>query len=58
VTNGADTETSILWRIILVLVGFGMSSLGFVLVMTVFLSFIGLPLFIVGAALMQAQASR
>jgi hypothetical protein len=58
VTNGTDTDTGILWRIILVLVGFGMASMGFVLVMTVFLAFIGLPLFIVGAALMQAQESR
>jgi hypothetical protein len=56
--DGTTTETGILWRIILVLVGFGVASLGFVLVMTVFLSFIGLPLFIVGAALMQAQASK
>ena len=56
--DGTTTETGILWRIILVLVGFGLASLGFVLVMTVFLSFIGLPLFIVGAALMQAQASK
>jgi hypothetical protein len=58
VTNGTDTDTGILWRIILVLVGFGMASMGFVLVMTVFLSFIGLPLFVLGAALMQAQESR
>jgi hypothetical protein len=56
--DGTDTETGILWRIILVLVGFSVASLGFVLVMTVFLSFIGLPLFIVGAALMQAQESK
>jgi hypothetical protein len=57
-TDGIDTGTGIVWRIILVLVGFGIASLGFVLVMTVFLSFIGLPLFILGAALMQAQASK
>jgi hypothetical protein len=56
--DGTTTETGILWRIILVLVGFSVASLGFVLVMTVFLSFIGLPLFIVGAALMQAQESK
>jgi hypothetical protein len=56
--DGTTTETGILWRIILVLVGFGVASLGFVLVMTVFLSFIGLPLFVLGAALMQAQESR
>jgi hypothetical protein len=56
-TDGTSTQTGILWRIILVVVGFGLASLGFVLVMTVFLSFIGLPLFIIGAALMQAQQS-
>ena len=57
-TNGTSNEPGILWRIILALVGFGMASLGFVLVMTVFLSFIGLPLFILGAALIQAQESK
>jgi hypothetical protein len=56
-TDGTSTQTGILWRIILVVVGFGVGALGFVLVMTVFLSFIGLPLFIIGAALMQAQQS-
>ena len=44
-----------LWRIILVLVGFGVAMVGWLLVLSVILSFLGLPLFIVGLALMQAQ---
>lgn len=50
-----STETSLPWRIILVLVGFGVAMLGWVLVLTIILSFIGLPLFMFGIALMQAQ---
>lgn len=56
-TNGTRSETGILWRIILVLVGFGVAALGWTLIMTAILSFIGLPLFIVGLALVQAQES-
>jgi len=44
-------------RLVLVLVGFGIAMLGFSLMLTVFLVFIGLPLFIVGLAIMQAQES-
>jgi hypothetical protein len=41
--------------VLLALAGFSVAALGWALVMTVFLAFIGLPLFIFGAALMQAQ---
>lgn len=51
----ASTDTGLLWRIILVLVGFGVAMLGWVLVMTALLAFIGLPMFLFGLALMQAQ---
>jgi hypothetical protein len=54
-TNSEREETSILWRIILVFVGFTIALLGFGLVMSVFLVFIGLPMFIFGLALAQAQ---
>jgi hypothetical protein len=45
----------ILRRLLLAFVGFGIAMLGFSLMLTVFLVFIGLPLFIVGVAIMQAQ---
>ena len=48
-------ETSLLWRIILVMVGFGIAITGFALILTALMAFIGLPLFIFGLALMQAQ---
>lgn len=48
-------ETSLVWRLILVGVGFGVAMLGFTLILTALLAFIGLPLFILGLALMQAQ---
>ena len=51
-------KPSLFWRLLFVFVGFTLASLGFGLVMSVFLAFIGLPLFVVGAALMQAQESR
>lgn len=51
----ASDDYGLLWRIILVLVGFGVAMVGWLLVLTVILSFIGLPLFILGLALMQAQ---
>jgi hypothetical protein len=56
-TNDTRSGTGVLWRIILVVIGFGLAALGWSLVMTVILSFIGLPLFILGLALMQAQES-
>lgn len=52
-----SNEPGLLWRVILVLVGFGVATVGWLLVLTVILSFIGLPLFIFGLALMQAQES-
>ncbi|HEX5949671.1 MAG TPA: hypothetical protein VFZ96_01620 [Actinomycetota bacterium] len=39
----------------MILIGFDIAVLGWTLVMSVFLAFIGLPLFIFGLALMQAQ---
>jgi hypothetical protein len=56
-TNHTRNETSFLWRVILLVVGFSMAALGFSLVLSVFLVFVGLPLFIFGLALMQAQAT-
>lgn len=53
--SAAPAETSLLWRIILVMVGFGIAITGFALILTALMSFIGLPLFIFGLALMQAQ---
>jgi hypothetical protein len=38
-----------------VLIGFGMALTGWLLILSIFLSFIGLPLFIFGLALMQSQ---
>lgn len=48
-------EPSLVWRLVLVGVGFGVAMLGFTLILTALLAFIGLPLFIFGLALMQAQ---
>jgi len=42
---------------VLALIGPGIAALGWTLVMTVFLVFIGLPLFIFGLAIAQAQES-
>jgi hypothetical protein len=54
-TNHTSNEPNGLWRVILLVVGFTMAALGFSLVLSVFLVFVGLPLFIFGLALMQAQ---
>jgi hypothetical protein len=56
-TNHTRTEPSALWRVILLVVGFSMAALGWSLILSVFLVFVGLPLFIFGLALMQAQAT-
>jgi hypothetical protein len=56
-TNDTRSDTSIFWRIILVLMGFALAMLGSVLILSVFLAYIGLPLFIFGMAHMQAQES-
>jgi hypothetical protein len=56
--RGAGTkvgsEIGVLWRILLVVIGFAVATAGWALVMTAILSFIGLPLFIAGLALMQS----
>ena len=54
-TTAAPADTSLMWRIILVMVGFGIAMTGFALILTALMAFIGLPLFIFGLALMQAQ---
>jgi hypothetical protein len=43
-------------RLFWVSVGFGVMVTGFALALSVFLVFIGLPLFVLGLALMQSQA--
>jgi hypothetical protein len=53
--TATPADTSLLWRIILVMVGFGIAITGFALILTALMAFIGLPLFIFGLALMQAQ---
>jgi hypothetical protein len=53
-TNGQPEEIGLLWRIILIFVGFSIAVLGFSLIMSVILSFIGLPLLFVGFALVEA----
>ena len=45
----------LLGRLLVVAVGFGLALTGWMLMMTVFLVFIGLPLFFVGLAVMQTQ---
>jgi hypothetical protein len=56
-TNEKRDDPSILWRLVLAAVGLGIAFAGWSLIMTAFLSFIGLPLFIFGLALAQAQES-
>ena len=48
-------EIGLLWRVILVMLGFGLALTGWLLILTIFLSFLGLPLFMFGLALMQSQ---
>ena len=45
----------LLGRLFLVAIGFGLAFTGWMLMMTVILVFIGLPMFIFGLAVMQAQ---
>lgn len=54
--GGTATEPGIgpVWRILMVVVGFGLATAGWSLIMTAFLSFIGLPLFVFGLALVQS----
>lgn len=56
-SNDTGSDRSILGRIVLALIGLGIAALGFTLAMTLFLVFIGLPLFILGLAIAQAQES-
>jgi len=56
-SNDTGSDRSILGRIVLALMGLGIAALGWTLMMTVFLVFIGLPLFIFGLAIAQAQES-
>jgi hypothetical protein len=51
----ASGQPGPLWRLVVVAMGFGIAITGWMLILTVFLSFIGLPLFMVGLALMQSQ---
>ena len=51
----SSRQPGLLWRVVLVAMGFGMAVTGWMLILTVFLSFIGLPLFMFGLALMQSQ---
>lgn len=44
----------VLWRAVFVGVGFGIAVTGFTLILSVFLSFIGLPMFLFGLAMMEA----
>jgi hypothetical protein len=55
--NASDrsAEPSIVWRVLFVIIGASLAIAGWALVMSVFLAFIGLPLFIFGLALVQAQ---
>ena len=48
-------EPGLLWKLVLVAMGFGIALTGWMLILTVFLSFLGLPLFMFGLALMQSQ---
>jgi hypothetical protein len=54
-SNDKEGDRSILGRIVLAFIGLGIAALGWALVMSVFLVFIRLPLFIFGLALAQAQ---
>ena len=47
-------EPGLLWRFLCVVIGAGLVVTGWALVMTAILSFIGLPVFIFGLALMQS----
>ena len=53
--GAAPGQPGLFWRVVLVAMGFGMAVTGWMLILTVFLSFLGLPLFMFGLALMQSQ---
>jgi hypothetical protein len=48
-------DPSALWRVLFVALGASLAITGWAVAMTVFLAFIGLPVFIFGLALVQAQ---
>jgi hypothetical protein len=50
-----EFSPSLVGRLLVVAVGFGLALTGWMLMMTVFLVFIGLPLFFFGLAVMQTQ---
>ena len=49
------TVEHLLARAIVVLIGFGIGSAGFMLMLSIFLVFIGLPMFIFGLAVMEVE---
>jgi hypothetical protein len=51
----SSEKPSLLWRLILFFLGLGLVMLGWPLVVSAVGAFIGLPLIIIGLALMQAQ---
>ncbi|MGZ8604535.1 MAG: hypothetical protein ACXWYQ_07085 [Actinomycetota bacterium] len=55
---GVEQEIGVLWRILLVTAGSALAMSGWALIMTALLSFIGLPMFIVGVALIQSAERR
>jgi hypothetical protein len=56
-TNETSDDRGILWRLVLAVIGLVLAFAGWSLIMSAFLSFIGLTLFIFGLALAQAQES-
>jgi hypothetical protein len=57
-TATIEKDMGPIWRILTVVAGFGVATAGWALVMTALLSFIGLPLFVFGLALMQSAERR
>ncbi|MGA9159431.1 MAG: hypothetical protein WB297_01015 [Actinomycetota bacterium] len=51
---GREQKPGVLWRVLCVVIGAGLVVTGWALMMTAILSFIGLPVFIFGLALMQS----
>jgi hypothetical protein len=56
--TGVEPGIGVLWRIALVVAGSALAMSGWALIMTAILSFIGLPVFIAGLALMQSAERR
>jgi len=53
----AAAKRGLLSRLFWASVGFGVMLVGFALTLSVFVAFLGLPLFVIGLALVQAQDS-